>query len=143
MNKLIENQLSAYLSSQSRNKIVFYKNSIIDITAIDLGSILAQAIYNYKDASKLPMRVSAEIDKILNLCILEHNTYGRMLAITNIGILLEPELKQDFNRLLDNYSNNNILFVHWEGEIDSNYLYFQTKEQGKKIRINNLSHIAL
>jgi hypothetical protein len=131
------------LKSQSRNKIVFYKDNIFDFSAIDIGKLLAQAIYNLKEESKLPMKVSRELDLILNEAIIEHKSYGRILVISNIGILLEPDLKQDFNRILENYSNNNTLFVHWNGDIDEEYLYFLTKEQGKKYNIKNLSHITL
>jgi len=143
MDRLIENQISSYLKSQSRNKIVFYKDNIFDFPAIDVGNLLAQAIFNLKDEIKLPMRVSSELDLILNATIIDHKSYGRILAISNIGILLEPDLKQDFNRLLENNSNSNALFVHWTGEIDEEYIYFQTKDQGKKINIKNLSHITL
>ena len=143
MDKLTENQISSYLKSQSRNKIAFYKDNIFDFSAIDIGKLLAQAIYNLKDESKLPMKVSRELDLILNEAIIDHKSYGRILAISNIGILLEPDLKQDFNRLLENNSNSNALFVHWTGEIDEEYIYFLTKDQGKKINIKNLSHITL
>lgn len=143
MDKLIENKISSYLKSQSRNKIVFYKDNIFDFPAIDVGNLLAQAIFNLKDESKLPMRVSAKLDLILNAAIIDNKSYGKILAISNIGILLEQDLKQDFNRLLENYSNSNALFVHWNGDIDEEYLYFLTKEQGEKINIKNLSHITL
>lgn len=143
MDKLTEYQISSYLKSQSRNKIVFYKDNIFDFSAIDIGRLLAQAIYNLKDESKLPMKVSRELDIILNAAIIDHKSYGRILAISNIGILLESDLKQDFYRILENYSINNILFVNSTGDIDEEYLYFLTKEQGKKINIKNLSHIIL
>jgi len=143
METLIENQISSYLKSQSRNKIVFYKDNIFDFSAIDVGNLLAQAIFNLKDESKLPMRISSELDLILKEAVIDHKCYGRILAISNIGILFEPDLKQDFNRLLDNNSNSNALFVLWPGEIDEEYIYFLTKDQGKKIDIKNLSHITL
>lgn len=143
MNNPIANQISVYINSQSRNKIVFYKEDISEITPIDLGRLLAQSIYNMKDESKLPMRVSFELDEILNAANTEHLNYGRILAISNIGIILEPELKQDFNSLLEKYSKNNVLFVQWDGELDQEYLYFLSKENGIKINIKNLSHIAI
>jgi len=143
MDKLTETQLLAYLKSQSRNKIVLYSDTPMDFNVIDVGSVLAQAIYNLKDESKLPMRVTAELDVILNEAITDHKSYGRMLAIANLGILLESDLKQDINRLFEKYSNNNVLFVKWEGETDNENLYFLSKENGIKININNLSHIAI
>jgi hypothetical protein len=57
--------------------------------------------------------------------------------------LFEPELKVDFNNLLEKYSNTNALFVKWEGVIDNENLYFLSKEKGIKININKLSHIAI
>jgi hypothetical protein len=143
MDKLISNQISAYLKTQSRNKIVIYRECINDIAAIDLGRLLSQAIYNLKDESKLPMRVSNELDKILNTSIINHSSYGRILALSNIGIVLEPDLKQDLHMLLAKYSNNNVLFVQWDGEIENDNLYFLSKEKGIRINIKNLSHIII
>jgi hypothetical protein len=69
--------------------------------------------------------------------------FGRYLSIENIGVLFEPELKLDFASLLDSYSQNNVLFVKWEGEIDAENIYFLTKEKGIKKNIKNLSHIVI
>lgn len=136
-------EILSFLKTQSRNKIIFYKDSIIDITAIDLGTELAQTLFNLNDLTKLPMKVSYELDKIMNTAIIEHEIFGRLLAISNLGILFEPELKVNVNNLLEKYSNNNALFVKWEGEIDNENLYFLSKEKGCRINIKNLSHIAI
>ena len=141
MDKSIE--ILSFLKTQSRNKIVFYKDSIIDITAIDLGAELSQALFNLNDLTKLPMKVSLELENMLNTATIDHEIYGRTLAISNLGILFEPELKVDFNNLLEKYSNTNTLFVKWEGAIDNENLYFLSKEKGIKININKLSHIAI
>jgi len=141
MDKSIE--ILSFLKTQSRNKVVFYKDSIIDIPAIDLGTELSQILFNLTDLTKLPMKVSHELDKIFNKAIIEHSIFGRLLAISNLGILFEPELKVDINNLLEKYSNTNVLFVKWEGAIDNENLYFLSKEKGIKININKLSHIAI
>lgn len=136
-------EILSFLKTQSRNKVVFYKDSIIDIKAIDLGTELSQALFNLNDLTKLPMKGSYELEKIMNTAIIEHEIYGRFLAISNLGILFEPELKVDLMNLLEKYSNTNALFVKWEGEIDNENLYFLSKERGIKINIKNLSHIAI
>jgi hypothetical protein len=141
MDKSIE--ILSFLKTQSRNKVVFYKDNIIDIIAIDLGTELSQILFNLTDLTKLPMKVSHELDKIFNKAILEHSILGRLLAISNLGILFEPELKVDFNNLLEKYSNTNVLFVKWEGAIDNENIYFLSKEKGIKININKLSHIVI
>ena len=141
MDKSIE--ILSFLKTQSRNKIVFYKDSIIDITAIDLGAELSQALFNLNDLTKLPMKVTSELDKIFNDALINHSNYGRIIAISNIGILLEPDLKQDLRAILEKYSNNNTLFVKWVGEIENRCLNFLSKEKGIKINTNELSHIIL
>jgi hypothetical protein len=89
------------------------------------------------------MKVSSELDRILNSAISNHDLFGDYLSIDNLGILFEPELKIDFNRLLDRYSQNNVLFVKWDGDMDAESIYFLTKENGIKINIKNLSYIVL
>lgn len=143
MDSIITNKITTYLNSQSRNKIVFYKNSIDGVNDIDLGVMLSQALYNLSDLTKLPMKVSYELEKLLNAATIVHEFFGRTLAISNLGILFEPELKVDFRSLLEKFSNTNVLFVKWEGETDNENLYFLTKEKGIKTNIKNLSHIAL
>ena len=141
MNKSIE--ILSFLKTQSRNKIVFYRNSINDIPEIDLGTELSQVLFNLNDLTKLPMKVSLELENMLNTATIDHQIYGRTLAISNLGILFEPELKVDFYNLLEKYSNTNALFVKWEGAIDNENLYFLSKEKGIKININKLSHIVI
>jgi hypothetical protein len=132
-----------YLNSQSRNKIVFYKDYAFDFDSIDLGCILSNAIYNLKDDTKISMKVSFELDKIFNDARFNHCDFGKMIAITNLGILFESELKQDIKRIFEKHSNDNVLFVEWYGEIENDNLYFLTKENGIKININELSHIVI
>ncbi len=143
MNTHLLSSISSYIESYPRNKIIFFKESVPDITPIDIGKLLSQALFNLKDENRLPMRATIELEKILNKAVTEHPCFGRVLAIANLGILFEPDLMQNFSSIIDNYSKNNTLFIEWKGEIDNNTLYFQTKEKGIKININNISHIAL
>jgi hypothetical protein len=89
------------------------------------------------------MSVLSELDDILNAAISQHDVFGRYLSIENIGVLSEPELKLDFANLFDRYSQNNVLFVKWEDDIDTYNVYVLTKESGIKINIKNLSHIVI
>lgn len=143
MNIAHSTAILSYINSHSRNKIIFYKGSHLGINSIDIGRLLAQSLFNYRSEDQLPMRASLELDKILNRAVYEHSRFGKILAIANLGILFEPELKQDFYRIIDNYSTNNLLFIEWEGAIADNTLCFLSEEKGIKININNLSHISL
>lgn len=143
MSNPIITTISDYIKSQSRNKIIFHSQVISNIEAVNVGLMLSESIYGFKESGKLAMRVSLKLDEKLNAAISSHDVFGRYLSIENLGNLFEPELKIDFARLLDRYSQNNLLFVKWEGEIDSEHIYFLTKEKGIKTNIKNLSHIAI
>lgn len=143
MNSPLLKTVLSYIESFSRNKIVFYKEPLLDIIPIDVGKLLSQLLFNFNNENKLPMIATEELDKILSKSVFEHPNFGRTLAIANVGILFEPDLKQDFKRIIDNHSTNNLLLIEWEGEIESNAIYFLSKEKGIQINMNNLSHIAL
>jgi len=143
MNQPIINAITDYIQSQARNKIIFHSEDISDLKSVNIGVQISESIYNFKEPGRIPMRVSSELDRILHAAISNHDLFGKYLSIENLGVLFEPELKIDFNRLLDRYSQNNALFVKWEGELDADNIYFLTKENGIKINIKNVSHIAI
>lgn len=136
-------EIRDYIISQSRNKIVIHESDITTIDPVNVGQRLSQAISNFKGTRKSPTGVMMELEKVLDASIAQHDAYGRYLSIENLGILFEPELKIDFSRLLDKYSQNNVLFVKWDGEIDSNNIYFLSKENGIQTNLKNLSHLVI
>ncbi len=143
MSKSHSDIISDYSNSQARNKIVFHRDEIADIHTINIGRRISEVIFNFKDLEKIPMRVLNELELSLIASLTKHDQYGNYISIENPGILFEKDLKLDFSRVLDNYSQNNVLFVKWEGEIDSDNIYFLSKEAGIKINLKNLSHIVL
>lgn len=136
-------QIIEYIKSNARNKIIFHREEIPGIVPVNIGQLLSESIFNFKETSKIPMKVLIELDNIFNASLIEHDLYSKCLSIANLGILFEPGLKLDFFRLLDSYSQNNVLFVQWDGEMDSENLYFLTRGNGIKIHIKNISHIIL
>jgi hypothetical protein len=143
MYKKISSNVESYIKSQTRNKVIFHSHHLSDLESVNIGKRISESIYNFQEPNKISMRVSSELSDILNASISNHDVFGRYLSIENIGVLFEPELKLDFANLLDNYSQNNVLFVKWEGEIDAENIYFLTKANGIKINIKNLSHIVI
>ena len=143
MNTIFFNTILTFIEQYPRNKIVFYKERLLDITPIDVGQLLSQSLFNFNNERQLPMKAYDEINRIFDKAVLDHPNFGKTLAIANLGILFEPDLKQNFKTIIDSHSTNNLLLIEWEGEIESNALYFMSKERGIKININNLSHIAL
>jgi len=82
-----------------------------------------------------------ELEKIMNDSLKEHSDIGAYIAIKNLGILLEPNLKLDITAFFSRYSATNPLFIHWRGAIKQNKLHFLTEENGVTINLDNISHI--
>ncbi len=138
MNQPIINAITDYIQSQARNKIIFRSEDISDLKSVNIGGQKFESIYNFKEPGRIPMRVSSELTGSFDAAISNHDLFGKYLSIENLGVLFEPELKIDFNRLLDRYSQNNALFVKWKRELDADNIYFLTKENGIKINIKNV-----
>jgi len=143
LENLFNNKIVEYIQHNPRNKIIIYQNDILGLNATDIGWQLSAYFHNSKEDNNLPMVASMKLSEILHDVSYTHPVFGNTLAITNIGILLEPSLKLNFPGFLDNFSQNNSLFLHWPGESDAESLYFLAKDQGIKIHIGNLSHIKI
>lgn len=134
--------LKIYMKSISRNKIVFHQEPINGLNNINIGIELASRLVELDDVKNFSFLAKQELDKLLTHASYVHPEFGKTISISNIGILLEPDLKIDFRYLLDNYSTENMLFIQWTGKIDRNELYFLS-EKGIKINIENFSYIKL
>lgn len=139
----INENILSYIEFYSRNKIVFYKNEIPGIKFLDVGKILSKEIDEILFDNQISLKTHFIIEELFSSSITNDSGYGKYLAIQNVGILFETELKTDFLQILDKYSSSNTLFVKWDGEIENGILYFLTKEKGQKIDIKNLSHIVI
>ncbi len=140
---LFQPHIFDYVLGYSKNKIVLHWDSFEDIVPLNVGVVLSNKICKHTKSSKLPLVADLAIEDIFNEHTFEAQHYGKCLFISNIGILLEPELKLDFVKILEKYSKNHPLFVQWDGEIDEGCLFFKTRENGIKININELSHITI
>lgn len=79
------------------------------------------------------------VSQILNENIRNDAEIGYYLAIENIGILFEPELKLDVRSIIDSYSKNQCLVVLTDAEIDNGELYFLEKSDGVSVSLSGLS----
>jgi hypothetical protein len=137
----MDNNIKQFINSYSRNKLILTAEPIDNIDYIDIGKVFSKHIKEFLGNKMFSLKAKMELDEVLDSNIMHADDIGKYLAITNLGILLEPELKIDFVQILDKYSSSNTLFVKWEGEIEDGILYFLTKEKGQKIDIKKLSHI--
>ena len=128
--------IASYLKQSTRNKIVFCKDGIDGIRFLNVGKELSEllgdnptGISGYETMYRQVLNKSGHDDSI-----------GMYLALENIGILFEPELKLDVRSVLDSYSKNQCVIIKSDGEIQNNYFFFLTPDDGIKVSLQGLSY---
>lgn len=122
---------------------MLHQKDLDDVSTVDVGRVVSEAIQDLLQSPKLSIRANILVESILSSAVQNHNDYGEIISISNIGILLEPELKIDLTKLIDKFSRDNMLFIQWIGSIANNNLYFLTQQNGIKVELKNLSHIEI
>lgn len=131
-----------FLNSYPRNRLIISTEIFEKVNWIDIGKLLALELSNL-DKKKIVFKINQLLDDIIVKNKTQYKEFGETIAIENIGLLLEPELKFNVEKFLSDYSQNNTLILKWEGEIDTNQLYFLTKNDNHKIDLKNISHIVI
>lgn len=116
----LKQEVATYAKQDLRNKIVFSKQCIKGLEYLNVGLALAKMLLG----KSLP---SLAIQQLFSDAVKADVNIGRYLAIFNIDILFEPELKLDVGNLFDSYSKNQCLII----QADSENV------------INNISHLSL
>lgn len=116
----LKQEVATYAKQDLRNKIVFSKQCIEGLQYLNVGLTLATMLRD----NSLP---SLAIQQLFSDAVKADQNIGRYLAIFNIDILFEPELKLDVGNLFDSYSKNQCLVIQADSE---NVL-------------NNITHLSL
>lgn len=130
------------MNSPSRNKIIIHREPIAELKSLNVGKELAARLEGLIGDRNISFKAKQEMENLLKSAIYEDSELGKVLSLTNLGILFEPEMKIDFKYILNKFSTDNLLFIEWKGEVEQNKLYLLTKE-GIEIKLDNLSYIAL
>lgn len=101
-----------------------------NIKVIDVGKELGLLIEGLKDNSDISIDVSERFLGLLEdfkLKINDSDNY--VIAVHNLGILLEPVFKLKPVQLLKDFSKTAVLIIIWENQFDSNnILHWPTKK---------------
>ena len=135
--------IKSFLNANSRNKIFIHKNDLPNIESVNIGKLLAPKLLKLIDDDKISLKAKLVLHGLLIDHIIEYEGVGRMLAIKNIGLLFESDLKIDVLGLFDTFSKGNVLFIKWEGEVSNQSLFFLSKNKGLEINMQTLSHITI
>lgn len=129
-----------YLKQNSKHKLVFTKSEPAGFVFTDLG---------YEMASRLDGQVSpsvvatAAFESVASRRTQDHPIYGKYLAITNIGILFEPELKLNVRLLLESLSHDTLLVVCSDGVIQNDTFHFDDSTEDYDIALSGLSYFVI
>lgn len=116
----LKQEVAVYAKQDLRNKIVFSKQRIEGLQYLNVGLALAKMLRD----NSLP---SLAIQQLFSDAVKADENIGRYLAIFNIDILFESDLKLDVGNLFDSYSKNQCLIIQADSE---NVL-------------NNITHLSL
>ena len=131
------------LGQRSRNKIIVLTEEPENLIFLDLGAALSLALQNIQDKKDISHLALHELELLFSQHTLQMDDQTYYLALKNIGILFEKELNLDIPKIVDRFSQNNILFIKWEGIIEKGNLFFLTREKGIKLNMNNLSYTTI
>ena len=130
-----------FLSSGSRHKLIVSSSELDGLSYTDIGQSLSLKIKSESTASKISLIAQTELEKIMTDSIYVHKGMVSYIALKNLGILVEPDLKLDILAFLSRYSATNPLFIQWKGVIEQDKLHFLTEENGVTINLYSISHI--
>lgn len=141
MSRLTDN-VNSFARGSSRNKIIVTFSEISGMNAVDVGYHLAKYLQKAINKPNLSLKAAKYIDHIFENSMFQDERLRNVLHIKNIGILLEPELKLDYQSLIDKYSKSNVLIIHWDGIFQNHQLTYEGSNK-YHINLSNLSYLIL
>lgn len=112
-------RIAQYLTYNPRNKLIFSPTIDPNLHSVDVGYDLSSLIKEDISSPYLPMVAEEMLGKILKNAVLNDEVIGKYIAISNWGILFEPDLKLNLLSLFDSYSKNQTLILVNCGEVNS------------------------
>lgn len=131
------------MQQATRNRLVFCHKPIEGLTFVDLGKVLAASLA-CENLHSPTIAYSAE-DALAEILSSPQNDslIGNYVALENIGILFEPELKFNLKTTLDNFSTNKTIIIRSDGTVLSDKFYFYQPGDGMFIDLSGLSYIEI
>ena len=128
--------IAYYLQQNTRNKIVFCREGIDGIRFINVGLELSRILGENPDTMD---GADTAYKQVLGQSQ-ENGLIGMYLALENIGILFEPDLRLDVRSIFFFFSKNQCLIVNTDAEIADDRFYFLRKGDGTEVNLQGLSY---
>lgn len=134
-------QISKYLSVGLRHKLFFVSSQDHNVNFVDIGFNLSKAIENKLDNKHLSLLADEKLEELIKSSVVSHPEIGKYVAIRNIGILFEPDLKLDLRAKFDSWAKSYVLIVDAKEGIMINNTYYLASAYNSSYSIN-LSEIS-
>ena len=124
-------RIAQFLKYQPRNKLVFTPQIDSSLHSVDVGYELSVLIQEDLSSPQLPFIAEDKLHSLIRNFTQTDDLIGDYVALSNWGIIFEPELKLNLLSLLDSYSKSRtvILVNCGEGNNEDFYLvnrFFKT-----------------
>lgn len=121
--------------------LLFTKGMVDGLNYIDVGYKLSLKIKTQLSSSNLPMQAEDELNAILCESVTCDKLLGNYLALCNIGILFEPQLKLNVRAIIERNSRQQVLIVNMEGRIsDKKFHLAGSSEQMYTINLSDIPY---
>lgn len=129
-----------FLKLNPKNKLVFTKSETAGFVFTDMGHEMSVRLVEQTTPS---IAAAATFETVAAKGMKHHPDFGKYLAIKNIGILFEPELRLNLRMLFESISHDTLLIVCSNGIIQNETFYFNEPEDGFAINLSGLSHLVI
>ncbi len=132
-------EIERYIKQGNRNRIVICHEIIEGLSFFNVGYAFARAL---KDATKSVNGYNL-LCSIIEKFYCHDNQLGKYLALDNINILFEPDLRLDIHNFLDSYSRNQCLIIKTEMQVIVGNLCYHGNLDGFSVSLKGLSYLTL
>ena len=112
-------RIAQFLKYQPRNKLVFTPQIDSSLHSVDVGYELSVLIQEDLSSPQLPFIAEDKLHSLIRNFTQTDDLIGEYVALSNWGILFEPELKLNLLSLLDSYSKSRTVILVNCGEGDN------------------------
>ena len=140
-----DNRITEFLDSAPRFKVVVLRDGSFDASMphVNVGVVLSTYLRDHDLSDKAINGAKDYLSAFISSAIQTDETYDRYVCLTNLGILFEKRLDFAPAEYLSNIAKNTLLFLHWEGDIRMQKLFFLDEGSKHFIDFRNTNYITI
>ena len=140
-----DNRIAEFLNSAPRFKVIVLRDGSFDASMphVNVGHVLSTFLRENNLSDKAINGAKDFLSAHITDAIKADEDYGKYVCLTNLGILFEKRLDFAPAEFLSNIAKNTLLFLHWEGVIRMQKLYFLDEGSKHFIDFRNTNYITI